>query len=108
MRDKYLRLDRDAQRSEEAFSKEREELIARIDEVKREGILMADPKEMVDLQGRMVLREKNSELMDALIAQERIGEKYKYELKKSIENLEEAVNNNKQLTHENREMKKFV
>lgn len=49
MRDKYLRLDRDAQRSEEAFSKEREELIARIDEVKREGILMADPKEMVDM-----------------------------------------------------------
>lgn len=69
---------------------------------------MSDPKEMVDMQGRMVLREKNSELMDALIAQERIGEKYKYELKKSIENLEEVDNNNKQLTHENREMKKFI
>lgn len=42
----------------------------------------------------MVLREKNSELMDALIAQERIGEKYKYELKKSLENLEEVDKTN--------------
>lgn len=54
---------------------------------------MSDPKEMVDMQGRItwfcVRRTRSSWMLSSDRPREnnRIGEKYKYELKKSLENL---------------------
>ena len=48
---------------------------------------MREPAELIEKQTKDYLREKNSELFDALIKQERLTEKYKWELKKTGETL---------------------
>ena len=50
---------------------------------------MREPGELIAEQSKTYLREKNAEIFDALIAQERITEKYKWELKKTGESLEQ-------------------
>ena len=46
--------------------------------------------------------------MDAIIKQERLAERYKWELKKTGEALEEEAKKMERLRRENAEMKKFI
>ena len=68
--------------------KEREEYKAMIDELKVGARLQAEPRELQQKQTKEWLRDKNDELVDTLVKQERMCEKYKWELKKTGEALE--------------------
>lgn len=103
MRDQYLRLDRDKQRAEEQWEKHREER-EYIKAMECEG----DSYQLIEKQRRDNLKEKNAELVDAIIKQERLSERYKWELKKTGEALEEEAQRVERLRRENAEMKKFI
>ena len=63
---------------------------------------------MINKQSRDYLREKNNELFDTLISQERITEKYKWELKKTGEALEQEMKKVDSLRRENNHMRNFI
>ena len=69
---------------------------------------MREPAELIEKQTKDYLREKNSELFDALIKQERLTEKYKWELKKTGETLEQEMQRFDQLRKEHNHMKTFI
>ena len=108
MRDKYLRLQNDMQNAQISHQKEKEDFAIQIHELKLTAQHLREPGEVVANQARDYLREKNQELVDALIGQERLAEKFKWELKKTSETLESEGRKNEQLRRENRKMKAYV
>lgn len=69
---------------------------------------MREPSELIEKQTKDYLKEKNSELFDALIKQERLTEKYKWELKKTGETLEQEMERFDQMRKENNHMRNFI
>ena len=108
MRDKFLRLQRDKEHDEQAHNKKIEELHVIIQELKLTQEHLREPGELVAKQGKDYLREKNAELFDAYIAQERLTEKYKWELNKTAETLEHECTKVDALKRENHKMKTFI
>ena len=80
MNDKYLRLQRDHEVQQSSMQSEREELQSAFEELKIEQQHLREPRELIEKQSKDYLREKNNELFDTLMAQERINDKYKWEL----------------------------
>ena len=108
MRDKFLRLQRDKENTDQQSQKEREEFQAAYEELKIEQHHLREPSELIEKQTKDYLKEKNSELFDALIKQERLTEKYKWELKKTGETLEQEMERFDQMRKENNHMKNFI
>ena len=71
-------------------------------------MIEGDSYDLIEKQRRENLKEKNAELVDAIIKQERVTERYKWELKKTGEALEEEAKRVERLRRENTEMKKFI
>ena len=104
MRDKFLRLQRDKAIQSEQWQQEKEELKLTIQELKTSQTHLKEPAELIQKQSRDYLREKNAEIFDALIAQERLTEKYKYELKKTASAYEDECKKNDGLRKVRHEM----
>ena len=108
MRDKFLRLERDFESLEQSHTKKIEEMASTIQELKLTQEHLREPGELIAKQSKDYLREKNAELFDAFIAQERLTEKYKWELNKTAETLESESIKVDQLRRENHRMKTFI
>ena len=108
MRDKYLRLERDMQTKQNTWMKERDDLRQTIEELKVTQEHLRQPAELIAKQSKDFLREKNSELLDALIGQERMTEKFKWELNKTAEAYEAECLNSDKLRRENNKLKNFL
>lgn len=108
MRDKFLRLERDIQTKQHNWLKEKDELQSTIHELKVTQDHLRQPAELIEKQSKDYLREKNSELLDALIGQERMTEKFKWELKKTAEAFEQECQNSDKLRRENNKLKNFL
>jgi len=85
MRDKYLRLQSTQVTNEQSWQQEKDKLQSTIQELKLTQEHLREPGELIEKQNKNYLREKNNELLDALISQERMTEKYKRELVKTAE-----------------------
>lgn len=107
-RGKYLALQRDIQLSQDTWAKEREEYKAMIDELRVGAQLQAEPRELKEKQTRDWMREKNDELVDTLVKQERMCEKYKWELKKTGEALESETSRVDKLRKENLHLRNYI
>ena len=79
-----------------------------IQELKLTQEHLRQPGELVAKQSKDYLREKNAELFDAYIAQERLTEKYKWELNKTADTLEQECAKVDALRRENNKMKTFI
>ena len=96
------------QLAQESWNKEREEYKAMIEELKVGARLQAEPRELKEQQTKDWLREKNDELVDTLVKQERMCEKYKWELKKTGEALESESKRVDQLRKENLYLRNYI
>jgi len=79
-----------------------------IQELKLTQQHLREPGELIEKQSKDFLREKNAELFDALIAQERMTEKYKWELKKTAEAYESECAKGDKLKRENNKLRMYV
>lgn len=66
---------------------------------------LREPGELIAKQSKDYLREKNSELFDALISQERMTEKFKWELKKTAEAFEAECLKSDNMRRENNKLR---
>ena len=107
-RNKYLTVLRDLEIKNDSWAKEREEYQAMIEEQKLAAQLQAEPKELRNKQNKDYLREKNDDLVDTLVKQERICEKYKWELKQTGEALQNESKRYDKLRKENLQMKHYI
>lgn len=79
-----------------------------IDELRVGARLQAEPKELKDKQTREWMREKHDELVDTLVKQERMCEKYKWELNKTGQALESETARVDQLRKENLHLRAYI
>lgn len=69
---------------------------------------LREPGELIQKQSKDYLREKNNELIDALIAQERVAEKFKWELKKTAEAYESECKRTDLLKRDNQKFRQVL
>lgn len=77
VRDKYLRLQRDKELSDQQHRKQHEELQSIIQDLNLDH---RAPQELIQKQSKDFLKDKNADLVDALLAQQRLTDKFKGEL----------------------------
>ena len=79
-----------------------------IDELKLGAQLETEPKNLEEKTTKDWMREKNDELIDTLVKQERMCEKYKWELKKTGEALDSEAAKVDGLRKENLKLREYI